>query len=103
VAISSEGELSASDINVSLKFGIKNISFEETLSDGIRIEMYDDVPVAGYVLTLTSLTTGHTAYARELSPDERIIDISTFDMPSGIYVLSCTLDGEIVNTYKFTK
>lgn len=62
-----------------------------------------DTPVSGYCLTLASLSTGRIVYTKDLSIDEKNIHIDTDNLSTGIYVLSCTLDGEVINTYKFTK
>ncbi len=102
VAITPEGELMDSEVNISLEFGIKYLSLDENAAKGIDIVM-QDTPVSGYCLTLASLSTGRIVYTKDLSIDEKNIHIDTDNLSTGIYVLSCTLDGEVINTYKFTK
>jgi len=102
VAITPEGELMSNEVTVSVEFGIKYISYDENFYNGINITMHD-TPVSGYNLTLTSIATGKVIYSKELSTDEREINIPTYDLQSGMYVLTCTLNGEVIDTYKFSK
>lgn len=102
VAITPEGELMDNEVRVSVDFGIKYISYDESFSNGINIIMHE-TPVSGYNLTLTSIANGNIIYSKELSMDEKDINIPTYYLQSGVYLLTCTLNGEVIDTYKFSK
>ena len=102
VSISADGEMSASEISIYPEFGIKSITPNGFISNELIIEMSSAV-ISGYNLTIASLIDGEIMYSRDLAPDEKSIYIDCSSYRSGVYALICTMNGEILNTYKLIK
>lgn len=100
VTISNDGELTTSSITVTSEFGIKNAQYDKS-ARVLNVEMHE-TPVQGYVITLASITSGKVLFTKELLEEDKHIRIDTSCLQSGLYVLTCVLNDEIVSTEKIS-
>lgn len=56
-----------------------------------------------YSIILASLNSGNIAYHADIKQNETSIIVPSDNLASGHYVLTCTLNGKIINSYKFIK
>ncbi len=102
VHISSEGELSTSEISVFPQFGIASLSPEGYIVSELKINLLP-TEIDGYNITIASVLDGSVVFSRDLGANEQILTIDCSSYRAGIYVLICTLNGETLSTHKLIK
>ena len=102
-AISSQGEMAQENITLESKTGLKSIS-PIPVEDFIDIELYNPVKSGNAVLRISSLTqTGSILLSKHIPVDVKKIQLDASSLPSGIYVLTYSVDNQIVDSRKFSK
>ena len=98
-SINENGELAMGSITLDRQIGMSNISVE----NGSLIINLLDSALPNSTIAISSVVTGELISSNniEIGGKRCMLDIST--LPKGVYVVSYILDGEIVNSAKFTK
>lgn len=103
IAISSQGEIAQGSITLESKTGLKSIA-PTLVEDFIDVELHNPVESSNAVLQVSSLTQiGGGLLSKPLSIDTKKIRLDVTSLPSGIYVLIYSVDGQIVDSRKFSK
>ena len=102
-AISSQGEMAQGSITLEPKIGLKSIA-PTSVEDFIDVELHNPVESRNAVLQVSSLTQiGGVLLSEPLSVDTKKMRLDVTSLPSGIYVLIYSVDGQIVDSRKFSK
>ena len=103
IAISSQGEMAQESITLESKTGFKSIS-PTPVEDFIDIELHSPVKSGNAVLRINSLAqTGSILLSKHIPLDAKKIQLDATSLPSGIYVLTYSVDNQIVDSRKFSK
>lgn len=103
IAISSQGEIAQGSITLESKTGLKSIA-PTLVEDFIDVELHNPVESSNAVLQVSSLTQiGGGLLSKPLSIDTKKVRLDVTSLPSGIYVLIYSVDGQIVDSRKFSK
>ena len=103
IAISSQGEMAQESITLESKTGFKSIS-PTPVEDFIDIELHCPVKSGNAVLRINSLVqTGSILLSKHIPLDAKKIQLDATSLPSGIYVLTYSVDNQIVDSRKFSK
>ena len=103
IAISSQGEMAQESITLESKTGFKSIS-PTLVEDFIDIELHCPVKSGNAVLRINSLAqTGSILLSKHIPLDAKKIQLDATSLPSGIYVLTYSVDNQIVDSRKFSK
>lgn len=103
IAISSQGEMAQESITLESKTGFKSIS-PTPVEDFIDIELHCPVKSGNAVLRINSLAqTGSILLSKHIPLDAKKIQLDATSLPSGIYVLTYSVDNQIVDSRKFSK
>lgn len=102
-AISSQGEMAQGSITLESKTGLKSIA-PTSVEDFMDVELHNPVESRNAVLQVSSLTQiGGVLLSEPLSVDTKKMRLDVTSLPSGIYVLIYSVDGQIVDSRKFSK
>ena len=103
IAISSQGEMAQETITLESKTGFKSIS-PTPVEDFIDIELHNPIKTENAMLRINSLTqTGNFLLSKHIPLDAKKIQFDVTSLPSGIYVLTYSVDNQIVDSKKFSK
>lgn len=103
IAISSQGEMAQESITLESKTGFKSIS-PTPVEDFIDIELHNPIKTENAMLRINSLTqTGNFLLSKHIPLDAKKIQFDVTSLPSGIYVLTYSVDNQIVDSKKFSK
>lgn len=103
IGISSQGEMAQESVTLESKTGFKSIS-PTPVEDFIDIELHNPIKTENAVLRINSLTqTGSILLSKHIPLDVKKIQFDVTSLPSGIYVLTYSVDNQIVDSRKFSK
>lgn len=102
-AISSQGELAQGSVILESKTGMKSVS-PTLVNDFIHVELHSPVNSKNAVLQVSSLAQGGMILLSKSFPvgtKEMRLDVTS--LPNGMYILSYSVDGQIIGSQKFNK
>ncbi len=102
-AISSQGEMAQKSITLESKTGIKSVA-PSLVEDYIYVVLDNPVDSKNAVLQVSSLTQGGAILLSKSFPvgtQEMRLDVTS--LSSGVYILSYSVDGQIIDSQKFNK
>ena len=103
IGISSQGEMAQESVTLESKMGFKSIS-PTPVEDFIDIELHNPIKTENAMLRINSLTqTGNFLLSKHIPLDAKKIQFDVTSLPSGIYVLTYSVDNQIVDSKKFSK
>lgn len=98
-SINEDGELAMGSITLDSSTGISNVTVENNI---LIINLLDSAP-ANSTIAITSVLNGELISSNEVVLGDKRCTIDVSTLQKGVYVVSYILDGEIVNSAKFTK
>lgn len=102
-ALSSQGEMAQESIALESKIGLKSVT-PTSVEDFMDVELHSPVSSKKAVLQVSSLTqSGTVLLSKNISAGTRTLQINVASLPSGIYVLTYSVEGQIIDSRKFTK
>lgn len=102
-AISSQGEIARGNVTLESKQGLKSIS-PTLVDDFINVVLLSSVDSKNAGLQVSSLTQGGAILLNKSLPfgtKEMRLDVTS--LSSGVYILSYSVDGQIIDSQKFNK
>lgn len=102
-AISSQGEIAQECVTLESKTGLKSV-VPTLVDDFINVELHSPVDSKNAVLQVSSLTQGGAILLSKSFPvgtQEMRLDVTS--LSSGVYILSYSVDGQIIDSQKFNK
>lgn len=101
-AISSQGEMVQESITLESETGLKSVT-PTSVEDFMNIELYESVKSAA-MLRISSLTQGDMIMlSKELPVGTKQMRLDVSSLPSGMYVLTYSANGQIIDSKKFSK
>ncbi|GAB6981654.1 hypothetical protein [Prevotella dentasini] len=101
-ALSSQGEMVRESITLESKTGLKSVA-PTLVDDFINVELHSPVNSKNAVLQVSSLTQGTILLNKALPLDTKKMQFDVTSLPNGIYLLSYSVDGQIIDNKKFNK
>ena len=98
-SINEDGELAMEPITLDSSTGISNVMVE---NDILTINLLEPAP-ANSTIAISSVINGELISSNEVVLGDKRCTIDVSTLQKGVYVVSYILDGEIVNSVKFTK
>ena len=98
-SINEDGELAMGSITLDSSTGISNVMVE---NDILTINLLGSAP-ANSTIAISSVINGELISSNEVVLGDKRCTIDVSTLQKGVYVVSYILDGEIVNSVKFTK
>ncbi|WP_024999574.1 C13 family peptidase [Prevotella falsenii] len=101
-ALSSQGEMAQKSITLESKIGLKSVT-PISVNDFINVELHNTVESKNAVLQVSALTQGTILLSKNVPAGTRTLQIDATSLSSGIYVLTYSVEGQIIDSRKFTK
>lgn len=102
VTLSDNGDISRGTINVKAKAGIESLSPAGAVSDFIEVKLFE-THSSECILTITDVSSGMVIEKRQVPAGTNSVKFVTSGLRPGLYAISCTVDGKLINSEKFTK
>ena len=99
---SSQGEMAHGSIVLECKTGLKSIT-PTLVNDFIDVELQNPVDSKDAMLQVSSLAQGTILLTKNIPIGAQKMQLNTTSLSSGIYVLTYSVDGQIVDSRKFSK
>lgn len=101
-AISSQGEMVQESITLESETGLKSVT-PTSVEDFMNIELYKSIKSVA-MLRVSSLTQGDMIMlSKELPVGTKQMRLDVSSLPSGMYVLTYSANGQIIDSKKFSK
>ncbi len=102
-ALSLQGEMAQKSITLQSKIGLKSVT-PTFVEDFMNIELYESVKSTESMLRISSLTQGGMILlSKKLPVGTKQTQLNVSSLPSGMYVLTYFVNGQIVDSQKFNK
>lgn len=102
-ALSLQGEMAQKSITLQSKIGLKSVT-PTFVEDFMNIELYESVKSTESMLRISSLTQGGMILlSKKLPVGTKQTQLDVSSIPSGMYVLTYFVNGQIVDSQKFNK
>lgn len=99
---SSQGEMAHGSIVLECKTGLKSIT-PTLVNDFIDVELQNPVDSKDAMLQVSGLAQGTILLTKNIPIGAKKMQLNTSSLSSGIYVLTYSVDGQIVDSKKFNK
>ena len=99
---SSQGEMAHGSIVLECKTGLKSIT-PTLVNDFIDVELQNPVDSKDAMLQVSGLAQGTILLTKNIPIGAQKMQLNTTSLSSGIYVLTYSVDGQIVDSRKFSK
>ena len=99
---SSQGEMAHGSIVLECKTGLKSIT-PTLINDFIDVELQNPVDSKDAMLQVSGLAQGTILLTKNIPIGAKKMQLNTTSLSSGIYVLTYSVDGQIVDSRKFSK
>lgn len=99
---SSQGEMAHGSIVLECKTGLKSIT-PTLVNDFIDVELQNPVDSKDAMLQVSGLAQGTILLTKNIPIGAKKMQLNTTSLSSGIYVLTYSVDGQIVDSKKFNK
>ena len=99
---SSQGEMAHGSIVLECKTGLKSIT-PTLINDFIDVELQNPVDSKDAMLQVSGLAQGTILLTKNIPIGAKKMQLNTTSLSSGIYVLTYSVDGQIVDSKKFNK
>ena len=99
---SSQGEMAHGSIVLECKTGLKSIT-PTLVNDFIDVELKNPVDSKDAMLQVSGLAQGTILLTKNIPIGAKKMQLNTTSLSSGIYVLTYSVDGQIVDSKKFNK
>ena len=99
---SSQGEMAHGSIVLECKTGLKSIT-PTLVNDFIDVELQNPVDSKDAMLQVSDLAQGTILLTKNIPIGAKKMQLNTTSLSSGIYVLTYSVDGQIVDSRKFSK
>lgn len=100
--LSSQGEMAQKSVTLESKTGLKTVA-PTLVNDFINVELHSPVDSKNAMLQVSSLTQGTILLSKALPVGAKKMQIDATSLSSGIYILSYSADGQIMDSKKFNK
>lgn len=101
-ALSSQGEMAQESVTLESKTGLKSV-VPTLVDDFINVELHSPVDSKNAMLQVSGLTQGTILLSKALPVGAKKMQIDATSLSSGIYILSYSADGQIMDSKKFNK
>lgn len=101
--LTSEGELATGSIDLEPTNGIKSASPTTSVTDFIDIEFDNEVSSSNCFISVSSVENGFTMLHMPILNGSKVVRLDTSSLSSGLYILSYIVDGQLADTFKFSK
>ena len=101
-ALSANGEMARESVTLTPELGIKTITPAASVGDNLGVTLYNEAP-ANSAVCVSSVNTGTTMVTESVGTGETTVEVDTSSLPTGLYVVTYTEDGNIVDSKRFDK
>lgn len=101
--LNADGELATGSITLEPTNGIKSATPTTSVTDYIDIEFKTEVSSSNSMISVNSTLQGITVLNMSVPIGTKIVRMDTSSLAPGLYVLSYIVDGQIIDTLKFSK
>lgn len=101
-ALSSQGEMAQESVTLESMIGFKSVT-PTLIEDFINVELHSPVDSKNAVLQVSGLTQGTILLSKALPIGAKEMRLDATSLSSGIYILSYSVDGQIIDSQKFNK
>ena len=101
-ALSANGEMARESVTLAPELGIKTITPAASVGDNLGVTLYNEAP-ANSAVCVSSVNTGTTMVTESVGAGETSVEVDTSSLPIGLYVVTYTEDGNIVDSKRFDK
>lgn len=101
-ALSANGEMARESVTLTPELGIKTITPAASVGDNLGVTLYNEAP-ANSTVCVSSVNTGTTMVTESVGTGETTVEVDTSSLPTGLYVVTYTEDGNIVDSKRFDK